>query len=717
MPVGPDQFMHDYLDAVKAYTAQLKAGPTPSLTARSNEFMTVLGRFCHQYNRMLRMALVAEAPTDASVATLWQTLLTEQLPHFLTITTDFIQVLNTQPIHRVCYKALITAAVALLCTLQGLLEPTSTSLIPKEMRAPILTEAARPRHPQFVAAIKTHRLVVRTYHCVHHLLRLGCRAVPTAVSTPRPPQNDGSPTPFLLPLSASATMELFFLLVHQTLTALSELPEISPRERDLASSVLAQTVEHVFADQPELLVNFLPGVLSCLSKLLVRPATVTGPSQFTARLIRVVTATVVGSLNDADNQRWTTPVTMSWSDLGHAAQAVSVHSDTSLKPNIAPSTSRESSSPSGPRLTQKSTDWWRQAMPNVTRCLKIIVELHQHSHWRVRLAVAQLCSQLLRECMIALRDAAGLLVETVINLCDDVYDTVRHACQDTLASLARRVHTDGAVRQLVQDEMALVAQAVNPLTLELEMAEKLGKAIDNASTDPGQPINSVTRSMRLVTGYTSLLQSSEQPGVAHALPNWLDKIVRAVPLDDQLRFATSTTSAIVPLELVSTEPTSNDEATLTFDSPGSSLSTPSDMWQHYGASAVQALDAALLHGSHMASAFVTALRDYLIQWTAFDAAALQRAVNHLLLTEITKFPATNQELVHNVKLVYLVAQYLTIQCQHHAIAQTSTPDLTVAREVYGPLIQMIQALHQLVSSVVDETSIDSVSETPQRAPQ
>ncbi|KAJ1985074.1 TEL2-interacting protein 1 [Dimargaris verticillata] len=734
MAVSPDQFMHDYLDAVKAFTAQLKteAAPalpahasaqkdSPSFTARINEFMTVLGRFCHQYNRMLRMALLPEAKNESSVAALWQTLLTEQLPHFLIITTDFTQALDAQSVHRVCYKALLTATVALLCTLQGLLEPISRSPAPKQTRSPVLTEVARPRHPKFLAAIKTHRLLEHTYQCVYHLLRLGCRAMPTAISSFRPSQPRNSPAPFLLQLSASATMEIFFLLVHQTLAALSELPEISPQERDLASSVLLQIVEHVFAERPELLINFLPGVLSCLSKQLVRPTTVTGPSQYTARLIAIASATVVGSLNDADNRAWTTPVTMSWADLGHAPQVLSAHPNAtepfnaSLKAAAAPSTGQDSSSPRL-HLTQKSTEWWRQAMPNVTRCLEIIVGLHRHSHWRVRLAVTQLCSLLLRECMLTLRDAVGLLVETVIGLTDDAYDTVRHACQDTLAVLAHRVCTDVSVRQLVRDEMALAVQSVNPLALELEVAESLGSAMDDSSTGPGQTMESITRSMKLVTGYTVLLQISEHPGVTHALPNWLEKVVRAVPLDDKLRFTTPSTSTVVPLGLVSTHPTTNKETTLAMDSLGSTITTPSAMWKQYGAAAAQALDSVLLQGSHTATAFVTALRDYLVQWTTLDAAALQRAVHHLLLTKAIESPDTNQELVHNVKLIYLIAQYLTVQCQHHAIAKTSTPDLTAAREVYGLLIQLTQSLHQLLSSVMGDANTGSVSEMPQLSP-
>lgn len=131
-------------------------------------------------------------------------------------------------------------------------------------------------------------------------------------------------------------------------------------------------------------------------------------------------------------------------------------------------------------------EWWSETSENVGLLLeRMSTVASAHPMWKARLAFVRLAETIVTRCGDAMILAIPVLVETLVILSEDDFDTVAHAATQTLDAFG--------AKQLGTDMLSLVKENV------------LGLAIALPRVVRGEDDAAILRSMRLMAGYIRLL--------------------------------------------------------------------------------------------------------------------------------------------------------------------------------------------------------------------
>ncbi|KAJ1659210.1 TEL2-interacting protein 1 [Dispira simplex] len=710
-----DTLYQEYTERITQFTSQFQALkqrfdlvlPVDQqflTTTIVNEFLTALSRLVTQYTQLLQLTArqlsrgshVVEGlePTNSMAADIEE----RKLPRLLTVTEKFLQTIESGLLHNVCYRAMLTALVSLLCNRQRPPPQSDVNSAPAA-QAPLLREQHLTGPTR-----ATLQLVEKVYRCTGRLLELGMS--PTKESARLPPTKKTTQR-FILSLQQPKTMELFFLLLHQSLATLSG-PDHSSLHLTCASQ-LHYIVDTVFASRADLLINFLPGVLSCVCKLLQRHVVVTGSSRFLALLVNIVGDLVVPIFEDRANQTHMATQQITWETLHTKAVTLGTtidqeeqHSrgDSSTRTTTAPIPISQRPSPQ-PKLLTKDTTWWKQTLPNVNRCIELVIPLRTHAHWRVREAVATLVTRLLVTCPLTLHDALASLLESALILAHDDYPSVQTICHQGLQDLRVCCQQNSAVRQVVYEELILALQRVTTDNVLSRDSSSQGPSTEpNLTADYTRATAAgALQYMRLVTGFTDLLDAEAQGRVQTQLQSGCQHVIEAIPLDISLR---STATPGVQLVASSMDPTGSFSQSS--DKPLTqvvqSLRKPTGNAQSW-------VDKTVVQGYREAQAFIAALQrytDYLVQTQLTMVIDLLNSLADQLKATATSELAGHSVFGGTMGIVPLQTMYFINQCLR-ALVDRQTDDRErkqTLRRLYPVLVKLLGVYEVYSSYSVDK---------------
>ncbi|RKP33513.1 hypothetical protein BJ085DRAFT_41477 [Dimargaris cristalligena] len=650
-----------YIPRIEAFVRSPGDSRTP--TGLVGEYATVLGRLITVLDRTLRAASGPHSagPTEHLAHSLHQTLRVGA--GFITAASQRDSQMPTA-----CYRALLVALVALLC-------------------GP--TVGARPE------------LRITTYHCIRSLLELGLRIRSSASHA----------ASFILAVDTPSTLELLFLLSHQCLEALAS-EDGPPELREAGAGVLWLIVDGVFHQHRDLLLNLLPGVLSCICRLLQRPSVITGPSTYLAQLIDITRVLIKATLADQPNQQWITRTEPTWSVL-HGRQTTAEDKTApeikqSRQPTAGPGQSR-----SGPPLIHRDATWWTQTRPRVQSCLSIIMGLRHHAHWRVRAAVATFAADILTHCLVTLQGGLADLLETCVDLTADPLSEVHSPSQAILTTLTERCASDPLAHQLVHEELGRIvgriraspslSLATGTLPDPTEGASQGGVSsfandlsqitdgsaqlsITSSTNDAGlrryaqSSAREVIRYMKVATAFAPVLHSTGRFSDVDLLEQWITAIVANIPLDER------TPGSAVPLK-IEASPSSSTGGGGTPNMPLNQLS-PADVLTQFCQSTDQLLEGAALAGYREARQFVTALDRYLEHCLATQSSQLLQLIvvrmAPILVDSSTSEPTLTMERAQNM---FFINRFLRALA-HSSVAQ---------RPNFRSLIDILEAYTKLIT--------------------
>ncbi|KAJ1967752.1 TEL2-interacting protein 1 [Dispira parvispora] len=709
-----DTLYQEYTERITQFTSQFQAlkqrfGPVLPVdqqlltTATVNELLTAISRLITQYVQLLQFttrqpSLGSHAAEGSErINSIAADIEERKLPRLLSATETFLQTIESGLLHNVCYRAMLTALVSLLCNRQRPPSQAGVNAMPAA-QAPLLRE-----QPSAGLTRATLQLVEKVYRCTGRLLELGMG--PTKKPANMTPAGE-SAQQFILPLQQPKTMELFFLLLHQSLATLNG-PD-HPTLHLACASQLHYVVATVFSNRADLLINFLPGVLSCICKLLQKHVVVTGSSRFLALLVNIVRDMVVPIFEDRANQTHMEAQQLTWETLHTKAVTMDTaidqedpsRGDSSTKTTTSPTPTSQRPS-ARPKLLAKDTTWWKQALPNVNRCIKLVLPLRAHAHWRVREAVAALLTRLLVTCPLTLHDALADLLESALVLVHDDYPSVQTICQQGLQDLRVCCQQNSAVRQVVYEELVLALQRV---TLDNTLSP------DSSSQEsPTEPnfTDHYTRAtaagalqyMRLVTGFTDLLDTEARDRVQFQVQSGCQHVIEAIPLDTSLKF---TTTPGVQLVVNTMDPAGSFSQVS--DKP---LAQVAQSIQKSSGNAQSWVDKTVIQGYREAQNFIAALRRYTDYLVATQLAMVIELLNSLgdQLTTVATSGLTERNISGGTMgIVPLQTMYFINQCLR-ALVDRQTDDherkQTLGR-LYPSLVKLVGVYEKYSSYSIDK---------------
>ncbi|CAG8587118.1 1531_t:CDS:2, partial [Scutellospora calospora] len=215
------------------------------------------------------------------------------------------------------------------------------------------------------------------------------------------------------------------------------LLEIITNERLLQLRLVTlETLERLIIciGEPGILSTFLPGVLSTLSKTLIKDQKEN--HLLLTKIVEVLTSTIYIVMNDVVSKPFISR-TESLCELkdilvgGESAKQLSV-----TKMNSISSSSIDTSN----IYVERTKSWHKATKSQIKILIGQIFTIRNHPSWQLRLAFVNLSYKLLFECANSLDNCGHILIETFVFYLNDDYEQVSLLCRQHMESL--RLHPD-----------------------------------------------------------------------------------------------------------------------------------------------------------------------------------------------------------------------------------------------------------------------------------
>ncbi|CAG8735581.1 30588_t:CDS:1, partial [Racocetra persica] len=215
------------------------------------------------------------------------------------------------------------------------------------------------------------------------------------------------------------------------------LLEIITTERLLQLRIIAlKTLERLITriKEPGIVASFLPGVLSTLSKTLVKDQKEN--HLLLTKTVEVLTCAIYFVMNDVVSEPFISRTT-ALSEL----KDVLVNKGSANQLSVA-KTSPVSASSSEVQngYVERTKSWHKATKSQIKILIGHIFTIRNHPSWQIRLAFVNLSYKLLFECTKSLDNCGHILIETFVFYLNDDYEQVSIPCKQHMESL--RMHPD-----------------------------------------------------------------------------------------------------------------------------------------------------------------------------------------------------------------------------------------------------------------------------------
>ncbi|CAG8493540.1 738_t:CDS:1, partial [Cetraspora pellucida] len=214
------------------------------------------------------------------------------------------------------------------------------------------------------------------------------------------------------------------------------LLEIITTERLLQLRIIAlETLERLIAhiEEPGIVATFLPGVLSTLSKTLVKDQKEN--HLLLTKIVEVLTCAIYFAMNDVVSEPFISKIT-TLSEL----KDMLVNKESANQFSVTKTRPISSSSEVQNGYVERTKSWHNATKSQIKILIGHIFTIRNHPSWQLRLAFVNLSYKLLFGCTKSLDNCGHILIETFVFYLNDDYDQVSIPCKQHMESL--RMHPD-----------------------------------------------------------------------------------------------------------------------------------------------------------------------------------------------------------------------------------------------------------------------------------
>ncbi|CAG8727831.1 19954_t:CDS:2 [Gigaspora margarita] len=277
------------------------------------------------------------------------------------------------------------------------------------------------------------------------------------------------------------------------------LLEIITTERLLQLRIITlETLERLIfcIEEPEIIAAFLPGVLSNLSKTLVKDQKEN--HQLLTKIVEVLTSAIYFTMNDIVSKPFISK-TETLSELKDILVGNESINQFSVIPNC---------------YVQRTKSWHKATKSQIKILISHIFTIRNHPSWQLRLAFVNLSYKLLFECTKSLDNCGHILIETFVFYLNDDYDQVSIPCKQHMESL--RIHPN-----FMENLTPILKENFNSWFTSLP---RYIIGLDE---------NAKYNALSLIIGFVSLLGSEVQTVLNMSLQRFSDGLLGSIEFDTE----------------------------------------------------------------------------------------------------------------------------------------------------------------------------------------